>query len=379
MAHKQKYLILEEILSQPRILENLLKKRPLIQKMMNHFGKVRRLFFTGCGDPFFASITAKILLEKATGLMVDAMRSMEMRWRQAVLGKDALVVASSVSGRTPRTIEAALLAKKSGSLVLAVTDNPGSPITHAADQVILTNTSPKECLTVHSYSGYQNLVPQTKTFTAVLLAQLLIGSCLIPEESERRACLSQLRKGPRLMQEFLKNRVQSIARMGKRLSSLKNFVILGSGPWFGTALYGFAKLLEYAIPSRYQCLEEYNHLEAFIASKSTCIIFLAPENLSSQRALELFSAYPVLGARTVVITNEPKRFGKHPHLVELPSTKGEWDMAFLAPVPLQILPLGIAIGKGRDPNQWLGGLRTDTILALSQKTIRGSRILCDEE
>jgi len=60
--------------------------------------------------------------------------------------------------------------------------------------------------------------------------------------------------------------------------------ILASGPWRALAGFGSAKFLEMAIPSRYQCLEENNHLEMFVTQAQDFIVFLAPDMSSWIRA-----------------------------------------------------------------------------------------------
>ena len=68
---------------------------------------------------------------------VEAHRSMDLRWEAGRLGPEDRVVAASFSGRTPRTVEAARLARRAGARVWAITGNPDSPVAKAADRVLL--------------------------------------------------------------------------------------------------------------------------------------------------------------------------------------------------------------------------------------------------
>ena len=86
---------------------------------------------------------------------------MDFRWLRNNLPAGSVVIASSVSGRTNRTIEAAKAAKGAGTLMIGITDNVDSPIVSYCDYIIPTETSPPETLTQHDYAGYQYVVPLT--------------------------------------------------------------------------------------------------------------------------------------------------------------------------------------------------------------------------
>jgi glucosamine 6-phosphate synthetase-like amidotransferase/phosphosugar isomerase protein len=166
------------------------------------------------------------------------------------------------------------------------------------------------------------------------------------------------------------------------ISSLQDVAVLGSGPWRPAAAYGAAKLLEMTIPSRHQCLEEFNHLELFLTAESL-VVFLCPDAASWSRAQELIVPYEKLGSRRLALTalgaREPvlRRAKGRNDRIDLPGA-GAVQRFFACAAALQIMAAGVGLAWGRDIDQWVGGKRTKLIEDLSQITIRSSRIRTDE-
>ncbi|NIO19661.1 MAG: SIS domain-containing protein, partial [Candidatus Aenigmarchaeota archaeon] len=147
--------MLQEIKEQPNILNHLANRRNIIEEIVDHIESVNRIYLTGCGDPYFAALTSRYYIEKVTNIPTIALPSMYFRWVRNDLPNRSLVIASSVSGRTKRTIEAIKASKESGAMTIGITDNVESPLTSYCDFVIETETSPPETLNQHEYAGYQ--------------------------------------------------------------------------------------------------------------------------------------------------------------------------------------------------------------------------------
>src|SRR4051812_19218383 len=76
--------------------------------------------------------------------------------------RDCLVVGVSQSGGSPDLHEVVRVAREQGALTLAVTNAPDSPLAGAAE------------LTIDVLAGHERAVAATKTYTAELLALLLL-------------------------------------------------------------------------------------------------------------------------------------------------------------------------------------------------------------
>jgi len=292
---------------------------------------------------------------------------MEMRWIRRQLGGDDVVVCASVSGRTPRTLEAALLARDAGARVIGITDNPGSPLDEALDEAMILGTTAPELLADKSYAGYRHIIAQTQTFMAVLVLELMLAAALRREEADFAWIPDRVRQ----LVDALDQPASQLA--GEFLAGGEQVVVLGSGPHWPTACYGAAKMLEFAVPATAQCLEEFNHLEAFVAERATRIIVLASDDEAESRARELTGEWECLGARSLVVARGGEFPGERTRWIEL-SSQGLLDAIIGQVIALQLLVARGVSAMGRDPDRWLGGRRTHRIQAMSQRTIRGSRL-----
>src|SRR5262245_4904432 len=103
---------------------------------------VHRVVLTGCGDSYFAAVSAKWSFERLVGAPVEAVPSMTAgRYTLPTLaGQGAgglLVVAISSSGEVARTVEAVRAARGVGARTLALTARPDSRVGRAAESVVL--------------------------------------------------------------------------------------------------------------------------------------------------------------------------------------------------------------------------------------------------
>ncbi|MEW6742885.1 MAG: SIS domain-containing protein [Planctomycetota bacterium] len=365
--------MLQEIREQPEVLSRLLRRcQELVRTTAPPGG---HLHFTGSGDTYFAALVTEWLARLVWGREVRAWRSMDLRWMAATLAPADRVVCGSVSGRTRRTLEAARLARAKGALVIGVTDDPSSPLAREVDEVLVLGTSAPDSLLREVYAGYEHLVPQTKTYTALLLAELLLAA---PDAAAART----LDAIPQAVAEALGKIAGPVEQTaGRCFEGRDEVVILGSGPFLPTAMYGAAKMLEYAIPALAQCLEEYNHLQVFVAGEKTLVVHLAPDLMSASRVAELTGAWDRLGVRSLVVGPEhvgiaspgasPAFPGEGTERLVVPSGSS-LEMPFILALVLQMLALYGARRLGRRVNEWLGGRRSDLIQEISLATIRAS-------
>jgi len=143
----------------------------------------------------------------------------------------ALVIAVSQSGGSPDLGEVLRVARETGALTLAVTNNPDSPLATSAD------------LSVDVGAGHERAVAATKTYTAELLALLMViegiraGSGRLPD-GERHA-LDAL---PALAAEVLAD--PTAVALAPRYRFAARVVTTGRGYAYPTAREAALKLME---------------------------------------------------------------------------------------------------------------------------------------
>ena len=363
--------IATEIREQPAILRRILARAVAEIGALVEPRRHRRVHFVGCGDMHFASEATAWLARppSSAGVAIRAWRSMDLRWAATGIDGEDLVVCSSVSGRTPRTIEAALEALRHGARVVAITDNDRSPLVDVVGSRYLLETSPPDALAVGAYPGYHHQVAQTKTFTAALLAQILVAARASGRVLGELAALPTAVDAT--IDAFDAARDLVIARC---FAGRARVEVLASGPYLPIARYGAAKFLEYAIPAHAQCLEEFNHLEIFVADESTLAIVLAPDDASRTRAAELLASWERVGLRAIVVGAGGDYPGASTAVFELMAdvaSGGASAQSFALAVALQEIAWRGARALGRDVDRWLGGVRTDLHNRVSRRTVRG--------
>ena len=321
----------QEIREQPRVLAKVLRETGARIRDLIVPGEYRRVHLFGCGDMYFAANVVAWLARTRLGMDAYAWRSMEARWVCDGLTSRDLAICASVSGRTPRTLEAARAARAAGARVLGISDCEDAPISGEVDGLALLGTSPAAALGAGAYPGYHHQVAQTKTYTAALMAGML---AVIRAAGERSAALDgvaeQVDKAISPLMAEITAQAESWFEGRRRVS------VIASGPQRGTSLYGAAKFLEYAVPAHAQCIEEYNHLELFLADGETLALVLAADGHAVGRVEELLEPWEKLGVGSVVIGRPAEYPGSTTGLIPLPPTS-PWTSAFLDALALQIL------------------------------------------
>ena len=435
--------ILGQIGSQPALLARLLGRTAELEQMATAVAAadVDQLVLTGCGDMAIASRWVAQLFEGWGWRSVVGLRAMDWRWHrsshewgglatsdratqahvstpeaqppeaaEAAEAQEAtqrsfgegrsLWVACSVSGRTPRTIEALRGARQLGDEGWALTDDPTSALASNADRCVILGSADLETLHNSDYPGYAVQVGQTSTFTATLLLQLVIAahfcrnSSRVAERNRADALLQAIARLPECVREAVSatNALASAtsdtsfgetilpnaqsASEGTSSTLAPQVRVLGSGPWSEIAAYGAAKLVEFAVPAASQCVEEFHHLDVYLLPPGSWIIALAPDAASRQRLAEVVPVWEELQCNVVLCGSELEEFGTRSGLFswELPSQPTSVETGFALIVALQRLGLDVAKVWGRDVERWLGGVRPDFHNGISSRTVRGSRI-----
>ncbi|WP_433351260.1 SIS domain-containing protein [Micromonospora sp. CA-111912] len=192
----------------------------------------RHVVFTARGTSDHAALYAAYLTEIRLGLPAGlASPSAVTLFGARPDLSDALVVGVSQSGGSPDLAEVLRSARASGALTLALTNNPDSPLAEVAE------------LSVDIAAGHERAVAATKTYTAELLALLLLvegiraGDGVLP--AEERSALAAL---PELAARTLDDTTP--AQLAPRYRFAAQLVTTGRGYAYPTAREAALKLME---------------------------------------------------------------------------------------------------------------------------------------
>ncbi len=192
----------------------------------------RYVVFTARGTSDHAALYAAYLTEIRLGIPAGlASPSVVTLYGARPDLRDALVVGVSQSGGSSDLVEVITAARASGAHTLAVTNNPRSPLAGAAE------------LHVDVAAGHERAVAATKTYTAELLALLMLiegvraGDGRLPEAE--RAALAEL---PGLARRVLDD--PTPVELAPRYRFAARVVTTGRGYAYPTARETALKLME---------------------------------------------------------------------------------------------------------------------------------------
>ena len=276
---------------------------------------VKKVYLTGDGDSYHASCASEMAFQVIADVACEPLSAQRFldygaAWMRPAAPPQTLVIATSASGGTERVVQAIERAKEYGALTVALTGTPNSAVTQAADRSVVVELPHKE------------RSPGIRTYQASLVGMLFVAMQL----GERQGRYAQ-EETDRLRQELIAladvvdattNAIQVGCReVAELIAASPTVVMLGSGPSYGTALYGAAKLVEAAgVFTMGQDLEEWWHVERFAYPVDMPVFVIAPPGRSHWRAQSVAATARGSGRRVIAVTHEDDtEVTRHAHMV----------------------------------------------------------------
>lgn len=237
----------------------------------------------------------------------------------------ALVVGVSQSGGSPDLTEVLKVARKSGALTLAITNNPESTLAQTAELSLDVN------------AGHERAVAATKTYTAELLTLLLLVEAI---RAGGKAPGAKLKTLPALASEALSE--DDSAEHAARYRFAARLVTTGRGYAYPTAREAALKLMETSyLPALAFSGADLLHGPLAMTDPDVpvlAIVGAGPGGKSMQPVLERLR-----DQRADVVTVGPGGTLRVPKVDERLSP-------LLDILPLQRLALALALARGEDPD-----------------------------
>lgn len=277
-----------------------------VRRLLNHNDllSVKRIVITGCGDSHMAGLATELAFEETAGIPVEPMTSMQSgRYASPHFDKmfprNPLVIGISVSGTVARTREAVALARKNGALTVAMTANPDAPLAGAAELML-------DCTVPASVPA-----PGIRSYRVSLMMLYLLAIHLAEVngriKQDQANVMRQQLKGTADAIEATIGAIQDRTReLANAVADQKNFVFVGDGPNYATALFSAAKIIEAA--GRHamgQDTEEWAHLQYFVnVDSATPTFIISPNERGYSRAEELVDVMNRIGRTLVAVVPE---------------------------------------------------------------------------
>lgn len=345
------HFMLKEIHEQPEALKNCLRGRVQseagelvlggLTSMHRELPHCKRVLLFGCGSAWHASLIGEYWFEEIAELPTTVEYASELRYRNPIVEEGTLAIAVSQSGETADTLAALEEVKVRGARVVGVVNVVGSTIARETDAGVYLHVGPE--------IG----VASTKAFSAQVLTLAMMATYL-----GRRRRLSHERLGllldafdelPDRLTEALEVRAQMRA-LARRLAEHDNWLYLGRGVNFPTALEGALKLKEVSyIHAEGLPAAEMKHGPIAMIDQGMPVVVIAAKDSTYSKVLSNVEEVRSRGGHVIAIASEPD--------AELERLAG--DVVYVPPtipllsplltgVPLQYLAYYAALERGHD-------------------------------
>lgn len=317
------------------------------------FPEFEQVVFTGCGTSLYNGQVAKHAVEALAGIRAEAAPAFSFsRYAQPrLLRAKTLVVGISTTGSTQSTCEALEHARRAGARTLAVTAFAGSPITRAAEGVLLTGGE-KDNMSVKTSSYVQALI-------ALYLLAIRLGEIGERKNNMDADWRGQILKAGEEARMFLERGRGEIQYLAEQFAAASQVFVLGAGPNQGTAEEAALKVIEMAkLPAEAQELEDFFHGRLREVDQTTPMFFIAPKGAASGRVLDFLTVMDHIQAPAIALTDEVsegiRALATHviqmPGGVDMPEGLDELMTPLLYIIPLHLFGYELALARGYDPN-----------------------------
>ncbi|MCH7568065.1 MAG: glutamine--fructose-6-phosphate transaminase (isomerizing) [Nanoarchaeota archaeon] len=338
-----KHFMLKEIFEQPESIRNILRGR-VKDNSVNltldfDFKEIEKIVLVACGTSWHSALIGKHFIEKLVRIPVEVDYASEFRYRDPLLDEKSLVVAISQSGETADTLAAIKEAKKKKAKTIGIVNVVGSSITREVSSGI------------YLHAGPEIGVASTKAFTSQVVALLLLSLYLRKEKnlSIDKEILDGLESLPEMIEKVLDSS-EEIKKIAEKLKDKKNFLYLGRGLNFPTALEGALKLKEISyIHAEGYPAAEMKHGPIALIDDDMPVVFVCPKDDTYKKIMSNMEEVKARKGNIVAVINEKddKISELAEHVIEVPKTS-ELLSPIVNSIPLQLFAYYIADFKGCD-------------------------------
>jgi glutamine---fructose-6-phosphate transaminase (isomerizing) len=348
------HFMLKEIFEQPATVENAMRGRLLPDQGTSKLGglnmtdeellKFDNILITACGTSWHSALIGEHMLESLARIPVEVEYASEFRYRNPVVSDKTLCIVISQSGETADTLAAMREAKSRGARTYGIVNVVGSTIARESDGGI------------YVHAGPEIGVASTKAFTSQVIALLLFTLKLARLRNlsmvDGKEIIQQLQELPSKIQNIL-DRADEVEKIAEDFKNAQNFLYLGRGYSFPTALEGALKLKEISyIHAEGYPAAEMKHGPIALIDEKMPVVFVTPHDSVFDKVVSNVQEVKARGGRVIAITtrDEEALEGKLDYEFRIPETK---DMLtpVLASIPLQLLAYYIAVKRGANVDQ----------------------------
>ncbi len=361
-----KHFMLKEIYEQPRaVSDTLLDKVDRARGWVTFDASFRmtdeqaralsRVSIVGCGTSYHAGIVGKYLIERLAGVPTDVDIASEYRYREPAVVRDQVVLALTQSGETVDTLGAMEEARRRGARLAWIGNVVGSQANRMADDAIYLRAGPEIA------------VAASKTYTTTLVNLFLFALHLAQrrgrvDEARSRELLASVFHLPTLVDRALATNDQ-VRDLAHTYYTAKDFLHLGRGLNYGTALEGALKLKELSYAhAEGTAGGEMKHGTNALIDENLPVLVVAPRDSTYKKVVSNIEEVRARAGIVIALATEGDEeiAEKVDEVIALPACD-ELVTPVVAVVPLQLFAYHVADRRGCDVDQPRNLAKTVTV------------------
>lgn len=348
MAEKEGYdfFTIKEINEEPKTVNDTLKEKTEVEKVVSQIGDIDRICFVACGTSYHASLVGKYLIEDLIGIPTEVLLASEFKHSVKTLTKNTLTIFISQSGETADTLKALRLANDH-SKTLSIVNVLGSTLAREADYNIYT------------LAGPEIGVAATKSYISQLICIYLFVAYLAKDKNENEGIkvfnriMNSLNKLSEFIEKLLPKEDQ-IIEIAKKYKDVQNFFFLGRGLSFPTAMEGSLKLKEISyIHAEGYAAGELKHGPLALIEEGVPVVVVIPEDEDHDKSLSNLKEVKSRGGNIIAIAScaDDVIVSEADELICLDEEIDPIISPLTYVVPLQLLAFHISLARGLDPDK----------------------------
>lgn len=348
------HFMLKEIFEQPETIRNAMRGRALIDEgriqlggikdWIDFLAKAKRIVIMACGTSWHAGLVGEYLFEQLAAIPTEVEYASEFRYKKTPIDKETVYFVISQSGETADTLESLRKVKQAGARVFGIVNVVGSTIARETDAGVYLHAGPE--------IGVASTKAFTSQVTVLIELALLLGlerKKIKKEEALLR--IKALTEIPNKVKQIL-DKNQDIKKIAEKYAQFNNFLYLGRGYNFPTALEGALKLKEISyIHAEGYPAAEMKHGPIALIDKNMPVVVIATdtEDIIYQKVISNIEEVKARGGNIIAIATEGNEQIKNlaDEVIYVPKTNG-----FLTPllnvIPLQLLAYYMAVLRNCD-------------------------------
>jgi glucosamine--fructose-6-phosphate aminotransferase (isomerizing) len=344
------HFMVKEIFEQPETLRNAMRGRLLEQDGTVKFGGLnlsdeellafQSITICACGTSWHSALIGEYMLEEIARIPTEVEYASEFRYRSPVIDERTLMLVISQSGETADTLAALREARAQGAKVLGIVNVVGSTIAREADGGIYLHAGPE--IGVASTKAFTSQVVALGLFT---LRMARLRGQLTAEQG--RAFIHALEEVPDKVEQVL-GLNDAIRELARTYKSASNFLYLGRGYNFPTALEGALKLKEISyIHAEGLPAAEMKHGPIALIDENMPVVIVAPQDSVYSKVVSNVQEVKARGGRIIAVVTEGNNDMADlvDHIIPIPWTTDPLT-PILATIPLQLLAYHVAVMRG---------------------------------